>query len=497
MKTRLLAAAALIAAFFALDIAALFYRSARYDQEKLADLSQQYTKTILQYFPRGTICDRKGVRLTNRPDPKYTFLNAPGKESVPVARFVTGSIEEIGRLDTTNTGAIGVSGLQKAYDALLNGGSRISVSAPVDARGDILSMNGIQVRDDHPNEGCTILTTLDYNLQKAFEEEIEKVGTLKQYTGVAVVLSKVDTGEILVMASWGSEMNKAVLTYQPGSLMKIVTAAALLETQSIDPLEVYDCAGSVEANGTMHYCSGHTAHGKVNLYDAFAKSCNSYFYEAARRMEYENESGIETNHLLDMAKAWGFCEYGEPVPEMELSYRDHYNFVSSQIYNEEGIFNAALGEGMTQASPLLFNKIVAAIANGKETTAPFLVKDIIDPAGSRVPFDGAFQSSFSLGIKDSTILALQEMMRLSATNGTASPNGMDKHGGVAGKTGTAQNATSKDHAWFSGYFPSEAPEFAMTVLVEQGGGSRNALDIFDKLADILYSSYPEGSKSML
>jgi penicillin-binding protein 2 len=202
-------------------------------------------------------------------------------------------------------------------------------------------------------------------------------------------------------------------------------------------------------------------------------------------MEYIDEKGDKHNKLLDLAKQWGFNEYGEVSHQFELEYPEHYSFVSSAVFNDEDIFNFALGQGKTQASPYLINNIVNAIANGGKSTELYIVDNITDPAGN--DRKNGFESVFDLGLTPETVATLQEMMRLTCSIGTGTNNTLAPYGGLAGKTGTAQNATPNEHSWFSGYFPANKPMYAMTVFIEEGGSSKNALELYDKLANLLFS----------
>lgn len=480
----------MVFAFFAGNISALVRCSTAYNETELMNLAGQYKKTIMDFYPRGTIYDRNGIRLTNRQDEGYRFIDAPSCARAPVASTVLGSVTEYESSEGGGSIALGSSGIQRAYDSLLNGGSKITVLAPVDAKGNILSKNGIQVASDHINEGCIINLTLDYALQREFEEAMKQYAGEIECSGISVILSEAKSGRILVMASYGDEMNKTVLSYQPGSIMKIVAAAAMLESDDIDLNEEYECTASVTANNSQHYCSGRTAHGAIGLSEAFAQSCNCYFYEAAKKIEYISEDGITRSPIADMARRWGFSEFGEPSADFELSYSSHYSFVSSIVYNDEDLFNTTLGQGRTQASTYLINKIVAAIASGGTAISPYLVESIIDPAGNSVEI--APKENFSLGLAEQSVEKLQEMMRLAATSGTASLNSLAKHGGLSGKTGTAQNAASSDHAWLTGYFPYKHPQYAMTVLIEEGGSSSNAVTLYNRLCDLLFEIYPQG-----
>ncbi len=453
-------------------------------------LSAQYNKSVLYTYPRGIIYDRNGIAFTNRSDGDLSFLTV--SDSVGgVAFYVTGELSSNDG-DTTSSACHGVNGLQKAYDKILSGGTPINVSASVDASGNILKDYGYTVDNDHPNEGGNITTTLDYNLQKAFEDELAAVAAEKGYEGLCAVMTEVDTGRIVAMASYGGYLNKTVLSYQPGSVMKIVTAAAALDEGLVSADSLYECSGTVKVDDSERHCASDAVHGTVSVKQAFALSCNCCFYELAKNLIYKDADGSMRSKALDLAEKWGFAEYGdEPEDGFVLNYGGHYSFVESDLYNEMDIFNAALGQGKIQASPYLINRITAAIASGGKITEPHIVMKVTDAAGNTI--ESEEKEVFDLGLAEGTVTALRDMMCLTAESGTAARmNTLGDMGGFAGKTGTAENISGqKAHAWFTGYFPAEEPAYALTVLIENGGSApSSAVYLFDSLVHCYYDIFP-------
>ncbi|MCL1913225.1 MAG: penicillin-binding transpeptidase domain-containing protein [Eubacteriaceae bacterium] len=490
MKRRSSVFLAIIAILFSINIFYLVQCALVIKPDEMSALASQYTTTITSFYPRGTIYDRNDIRLTNRSSSATAFLDMPTISKNSVAKLVVGDVLAKAD-DTTESGAYGANGLQMAYDKLLNGGAQVKVTASVDAARNIISESGYQVIGDHPNEGCTLKTTIDYHLQKNIEEQVRIFAEEGGHKGVGVVLSEVKSGDVLAMVSYGDEMNKAVLSYQPGSLMKIIVTAVALEFSVVDLDERFECTGVIIANNAPHYCANRVAHGDINFQEAFSKSCNSFFYEVAKRLEYVDEAGNTRNYLADTAKQWGFNEYGSPTKQFELEYSGHYSFVSSVVYNDEDVFNNATGQGKTQASPFLLNSIIAAIANSGKPITPKIVTAVTDPAGNKIPLES--EQILELGLSAQTIDNMQFLLKLACTEGTGSSNTLGQYGGMAGKTGTAQNFTGRDHSWFAGYFPADNPKYAMTVLIEEGGSSQNALELHNTLADTIYRIYPQGN----
>lgn len=450
-------------------------------------LATQYTKTLAYYFPRGNIYDRNGILFTNRADGACFDLQISAFDIDDVASYITGELTYI-EGNTTSEGCIGANGLQSVYDDILNGGNPMEVIAEVDAVGNIIDELAVYVENDHYSAGCDITLTLDYVWQSKIEETLQSMCDELGYKGACVVLTEVSSGKIIVMASYGDYMNKAVLSYQPGSIMKIVTAAAALESGLVTPDTIYNCTGSVTVGNTTKYCSGKTAHGAITFAEAFAHSCNCCFYETAKQLCELQSDGTYTSKAMELAVKWGFNVYEEDEEvmgkEFILDYDGHYSFVPVTLYNEMNIFNCALGQGDIQASPYIINKITAAIAGGGKIIKPYIVETISDPAGSNL--DIAEKEIFDLGLTDSTVEALKNMMILCADEGTASNNTSENYGGMGGKTGTAENVDGAAcHSWFTGFFPAADPEYALTVFIEEGGSSANAVYLFDLVANMI------------
>ncbi len=462
--------------------AAVCVKCLLFSSDSLNTLSGQYTKTIINAYPRGTIYDANGISFNNRSDSGFGFFKINDGSDSGVGACVIGETEQISG-DTTSRGSFGTTGIQNAYDEYLRGGTPVKVSAYVDAEGAVVENSEYYVSNDHVNEGCDIYTSLDYNLQKAIEQLLESEIKENGYEEATVVLTGVSDGNILAMASCGSQMNLAVLSYQPGSIMKIITAAVAFEREIVDESTIYECTGSVKVGDEERGCMNGEIHGKLTVAEAFAESCNCCFYDLAQKLTYTDENGLTKSYVTDKAKEWGFCEYGAPSKKrFSLEYDDYYSFVCSDIFNEMDLFNCAIGQGKIQASPYLINKITTAIAAGGKGKEAHIVDDIKDAAGNSVEFEKA--EIFDLKISAKSAMLLQSAMKETGISGTASYEDFSFCGGIAGKTGTAENIDGENaHAWFTGYFPANEPKYAITVLIPHGGGGYRAVALTKKVAE--------------
>jgi len=450
-----------------------------YDEENLNALSDQYYRVVDTVYPRGKITDRSGI-VFNRAEGVFDYLYGTLTSYPDVASQVTGTVN-IDETDTTASSCKGVNGINYVFDDLLNGGSPIKVNAVADANSNILTDMPVSVVGDHINEGCDIELTLDYNLQRSVEDIMRTFAVEKEYERLCAMLTDVETGEILLMATHGTEMNMNMLSYQPGSVMKIIAAACALEEGIISEEQPFVCTGKFPVGENIRSCSGNIIHGETTMKEAFASSCNHWAYEVNRLLTYTDENGNIKSRMLDMANKWGFSYAGKENREFILSYNGYYSFIPEKLYNDMDIFNSALGQGNIQASVYLINKITAAVAGGGSCIVPYIVTKITDPAENIIFYSDNDKKIFDLGLSEKTVSSLQNFMRQTCISGSARTV---KTAGAAGKTGTSENIPGKEcHSWFTGYFPDDENVYALTVFVENGGNApQSAVPLFDLIA---------------
>lgn len=376
----------------------------------------------------------------------------------------------------------GASGLELQYDEMLSMLNK-KVSTTADINGELLHGKGLTVTtaaetDSSVRDGIT--TTLDLTLQKKVEEILD--GTKKNG---AVVVTKSDTGEILASASTpafdprnveeymesndGELINKVTQgEYPPGSVFKIVVAAAALEA-GISPDAMFSCSGSETIDGRTIECStgGETGHGSISFTDAFADSCNCSFIQIARQ--------IGADAIIDMAWNMGL---GDTVL-MQYPDEKNGNLMTSEESAGAAIANLALGQGETLVTPLQIAKITGIITNGGLNTDLYLVLEQEDI------------NEANRCISNETAEKLQNMMEETMLTGTG--RRLEADVSMAAKTGSAesiQGGVEVVHGWITGYVPAENPEYVITVFIEDGrSGSGSAGPLFAEVAQYLSDSH--------
>ena len=238
--------------------------------------------------------------------------------------------------------------------------------------------------------------------------------------------------------------------YPPGSTFKTVTALAAMEHLSGWQNFTVECTGEADFEDKVIHCYNNKAHGTVDMKAAMAASCNCYFAALAEQIGAGDLA--KTMRQVGMDKVSHF--------ELETSRN---NIFLEKGATESELVETAIGQGRTGVTPLYMAMLASAIANEGLMMQPYIVDHVVYPDGGigkqQVP-----EKLMEICSADEAAV-LKDMMTEVVTSGTgtaASVSGVT----VAGKTGTAENATGNDHSWFIGFAPAEDPKVAVAVLIE-------------------------------
>ena len=371
----------------------------------------------------------------------------------------------------------GSSGMERASDAVLNGsddrlfGRRLS--------------DLVTGRD--PSGGNVVLT-IDPTVQQVAYDQL----TRKHYAGAVVALQPA-TGAILAMAStpsfdpnplashntdeqkkaWNdlttakppALLNRAVqATYPPGSTFKLIDVAAALSSGKFTEDSPLTAAPEITLQGTRTTLENYNGNAcgtgtTATLRDALQRSCNTAFADLAAQL------GVQA--IRDQANAFkiGAADQEIPLPVAPSTI--------GSIPDVAALEQSAIGQRDVALTPLQNAMIVAAIANGGQVMAPYLVKEIqsqdLQPVETTQPD--------RLGRAISTDVA-QRLNALMVNNENSyAGNGKITGVQIAAKTGTAEHGdapkTLAPHVWYVAFAPAEAPQVAVAVLVEDGGDPNN------------------------
>ena len=364
-----------------------------------------------------------------------------------------------------------------------------------------------------PEQGSTVVLTIDSKLQEvaetALKNNIEKIkngGFSNRYDakGGSVAVIDVHSGEILAMASYpdynpnswvggisvaeynqikenNALFNKAVSgSYAPGSIFKMVTALAGLETGAISTGEKINDTGIYTRYKDYqprcwYYNSYHRGHGYLNVSGAIQHSCNYFFYETGNRMGIENLDKYA--EYFGLGKKTGIelpSETAGTLASPETAKKLNETWSAGQT------LQASIGQSYNSFSPLQLVKYIGMVANGGNKIKPTLIKRILNADGtesSKTEINEYVKQKLGLeddnteniSFSETNIKAVLEGMRsVTEEGGTASSVFRNFDIEVGGKTGSAE-AGSNVNAWFAGFAPFNDPEIAVVVMVENGG----------------------------
>jgi peptidoglycan glycosyltransferase len=370
----------------------------------------------------GELRDRKGVLLASFD--ATTFAFSPDAETRVACYHVTGDY-----WDRSGTGALSAYWDRMQEYSLLEGTTK--------------------------KEPKSLTLTIDASICRAAWNAIgyDRRG--------AAMLMNYKTGEVLAMVSLPSVdpingeapvadtafINRCLsASFPPGSVFKLVTAAAAIE----DVPDLFDrtflCEGEYTIGSVDIRCSG--VHGEQSVEEAMANSCNCAFAQIAVAAGY--------NSLYEHVKAYGFLDGHEldGIPSVAGSYRTQYA-------GDPELAWSGIGQSTDLVCPFAMLRYVAAIANGGVLAEPRLILTDEPPAETRL-------------LEASTASKLKEMMSYNVVTHYDPAHSFPGISHLCAKTGTAETGDGSSHAWFTGFLDDPRHPYAFVVVIERGGGGLQA-----------------------
>ena len=346
-------------------------------------------------------------------------------------------------------------------------------------------------------EGNSLVLTIDDRLQEIAYDYLDgqrgAIVALEPSTGKILAMTSNPTFDSSAVAENWSELNSdeenspllnraAQGLYPPGSTFKIITSAAAYKYNDEAVNLEMDCEGEKEFGDDVMHCYNNIAHGEEDLSKAFAKSCNTFFATMGEM--------IGKNDLNSTAYDFGFNQ----SLNFSLEYRNPSFALNSESTLSE-VIETSIGQGKTLVSPLYMAMVTGAIANNGIMMTPYVVDH------SQTPWGGARNRTIPQALRQvcdsDTAYKIKDLMVGVVDNGTATDASFSirvnkdsvtsdgavyeddgvkyKDITVAGKTGTAENASGKDHSWFVAFAPADNPKIAVAVLYENAGKGSNSV----------------------
>lgn len=464
---------------------------------------------------RGSIIDRTGTVIVH---------NTPGDINTTVDERIVSKRhykygEEVGHiigyrqiadnhaLETDNcinklqlSDKTGIKGVEGIYDCVLRGKAGKKL-VELDARGKYLRTLSISP----PQDGQTLQLSLDMELQSL------AYSLLKDKKG-SVIGTDPYTGEVIFMASNPSYnpaafednintqieqylqdkdrplFNRATFgVYPPGSVFKMVVAAAALEEKKVTAATTVEDTGIIKAGqasfGNWYFLQYGKKEGAVNLVKALQRSNDIYFYKIGEK--------VGPQQIKKWAEAFGYAKH------TNIGLDEEEGTMPSPFWKEEILkekwylgdtYNYSIGQGYALTTPLQVNQASAVFANGGYLCKPLLLKT---DTQHNIPNQKPQCAKLSMS-KETYEVIREGMRKACAIGGTGWPF-FDFKPIVGCKTGTAESVSGsgKPHAWFTAFAPYDKPKIMITVHLEEAGqGSDEAAPIAKELMKKYFEIHP-------
>ncbi len=369
---------------------------------------------------------------------------------------------------------VGRSGLEKEYETFLRGTDG-GIQIEVDSRGRETRVLGLK----EPSSGKDLYLTIDI----AFQVVCEKL--LGDRKGAICVMDP-RTGEVLALASHpafdpnvfvrpkssdermrflrnrvGRPLSNRAISglYPPGSVFKVVTASAALETKKITASTRFFCQGNYRLGTAKFDCWKAEGHGSQDLIEGLMNSCDVFFYNIGRA------AGVDAIEIY--AKLFGLGRpTGVDLPDEVgglVPGRAWKNAYRRGAWYEGDTVNYSIGQGYLLVTPMQVMDMMGVIANGGSLVRPHLVKKIDDLMLQT-------DAPKLIGLKPATISLIRKGLYEVVNNENGTGKRAKLEGAlVDGKTGSAENPHGRTHAWFSGFAPDNDPRICVVVFLEHGG----------------------------
>lgn len=473
------------------------------------ELSNQYT--VIKAKVENPEKEKVSEFIANHSKEKlinYIGITQDSKRYYPYNDFASTIIGFTGADDQ------GLAGIEAKYDEMLTGVPGRVVTAKNAKQGKM--PNQYETTID-PQQGNSLVLSIDQVIQYYLEKNIQQCVEDNNAVSATAIVMDVKTGAILGMvtkpdfdlnspwklsneelqntidrldeASRSTELSKAQNnqwrnraisdTYEPGSVFKVITAAAALEEGTVHLDDHFVCKGFVEVAGNKIRCSNRGGHGTENFIQGMQNSCNPVFVQVAQNLGEEK--------FFKYFSGFGFTE----KTGLDLPGEADSIFQPGKDWNIATISSYSFGQTF-QVSPIQMITALSAIANDGNLMKPYLVQEVLDENGNTVSkTQPTVQRQV---ISKETADTVTDLMEAVTANGTGK-NAYAAGYRVAGKTGTSQkvgqyyeNGDQKWVASFGGFAPADDPRIAILISVnEPRGASYYGGSVAAPVASVLFT----------
>lgn len=456
--------------------------------------------------------DLPGVLISEVPVRDYVQPDLAPHIVGNVGRIYAEEYEELRAKGYKLSDVVGKSGIEKIAEDYLRGTDGKSTQG-TDA------LAGYSNTLTQPQAGNTVLLTLDADMQRVAQEQLEAVIHDIAQTGQkpgnqgadanagAVVAIKVKTGEVLVSASYPTYDTKQLLAdyssvlnadnqplynralqgaYPPGSTFKPLVAVAALEEGVITPQTTVYCKHRYTFyQDYQPKCLG--THGSILLTRALAVSCNYYFFEVGRQLKIDMIDQYARQFGLGQKTGIGLGDNTLPESAGILAGPE-YRSSKGEVWNPGDTLQAAIGQSDHLFTPLQLASYVATLCNNGVRYQPRIIKEIVSKDFSTVLVPDEPVVAGRVEASESSFEAVMEGMRSVTTDGTGAHVFGNYPIAVGGKTGSAEVPNGSANAVFIAFAPYDDPEIAVAVVIEHGWHGGSAANVVRAIFDEYFFS---------
>ncbi len=412
----------------------------------------------VQTYPLSRLYSKKAVLVD------CVGNGANGTVSVNVPQRYGGDNTAAHLIGYLNAEGRGVAGIEKGCDDLLYTGNSAVLRYSISAAGNAL---GVEPETELNNSGVnSVVLTVDSRIQQIAENQLKKVSS-------GAVLITESGGEIRAMASApvfnqrnpvlslqaqnSPFLNRALTNYSVGSVFKILTAAAALDS-GFTSGTTYNCTGKTVINGVTLFCHEKGGHGEINMQTAVAQSCNCYFYSLALQVGAERiyataeKCGFEAEHNIGA---------GLLVPRGTMPEK------SALLRSDAALANLAIGQGELLLSPAAVSTLYMAVVNEGVAVSPGVLKGTITQKGYEDAANGSRSSQIMSASAANTIKNLLVNALREGTGAAAYSEGLTSGGKTAtAQTGQKVDSREKNNGWFCGFLEKGPITYTVVIMTE-------------------------------
>lgn len=378
----------------------------------------------------------------------------------------------------------GIVGLEAKYDTYLSGNNG-QILTLTDAWG--IEIQGVEENRNEPEPGKNLYISIDYNIQKYAQQLAERTKEEKQAKSVSVIVMNPQNGELMAMVNAPEydlnnpyqlnynltdtqlSMPKMDLlnnmwrnfcindTYEPGSIFKMVTATAALETGAASLSDSFTCGGYAIVADRRIRCHKTTGHGTQTFTQTVMNSCNPAFIEWGRRVGVDN-----------------FYKYMGKLGLLEKTGIDIAGEASAIVHKQENVGEvelATMSFGQSfQITPMQMLRAAAAIVNGGKLVTPHFGVKLSDYLGNTVQ-EFAYDTQYS-AILNQTSDTMRDILRQVVEEGGGKKAYIEGFS-IGGKTATSQKlprGSGKYIASFIGFAPADNPKVIAMCIIDEPQG---------------------------